>query len=229
MSIDEWKRAFDELERLIKKNKAQSEKHIEFNTLKLLWYDLMEKEESVEGLPPSGEYEKRRILKLLTRISIDVASVGFMDLAHAKQAAPVTLRPHSASLDKRVFISYATDDYESYVRGLVEALDHGNIAYWIDRRDIPAGKDWASVIDTALEACPLLILCVTQTSFERRNVEVEWRFVMEAGKPVIPLVFDQPKQWPSHLKSVQYINATSPDTWENAFQKVVSTVKTLLK
>lgn len=230
MSKDNLRPSFDELERLIKnKYTAGSEKHVEFSTLKLLWHDLIEKEESSQGLSPNEEYEKRRILKLLIRLSIEVAGKSFLDLALTVRATPVVPSPDVTVLDQRIFISYATDDYEPYVQYLVKAFDKEHISYWIDRRDIPASKDWASVIDTALEECQLLVLCVTSTSLERRNVQVEWRYVMEAGKPVVPLVFEQPDHWPAHLKPVQYINATSPDDKDDAFKILIYTVKSLMK
>jgi hypothetical protein len=82
------------------------------------------------------------------------------------------------------FISYAHAD-AAFATRLATALPGLGIEPWIDRDGIHGGARWSSSIQQALNECNVLILVLTPASMASSNVEDEWQYALDKGKPVI--------------------------------------------
>ncbi len=89
-----------------------------------------------------------------------------------------------------IFISYGRDDETAdFVPRLHDDLESNGVNAWLDKKDIPVGQDWDLAIQQGLDACRALLLIVTQKSLQSPVVRAEWNRVLNAGKPVVPLMW----------------------------------------
>ncbi|MGO9932477.1 MAG: toll/interleukin-1 receptor domain-containing protein [Steroidobacteraceae bacterium] len=86
----------------------------------------------------------------------------------APEAAPVRNQSHA------VFISHAFEDKE-LAYALCAALERASIACWIAPRDVRPGDFYADAIVQAINACPVLVLVLSQNAMDSAHVlrEVE--------------------------------------------------------
>lgn len=87
---------------------------------------------------------------------------------------------------KRVFISYARED-KAFAEQLHEQLQKYGLEVWLDLQNVPPGTDWASHISRELQRADGLLLIMSPDSKASQNVEVEWKQMLAAGKPILPL------------------------------------------
>ncbi|MCC6614075.1 MAG: TIR domain-containing protein [Anaerolineae bacterium] len=87
----------------------------------------------------------------------------------------------------QIFISYSRTD-EAFARQLAEALSNADAKVWLDVEDIPVGMNWSSAIQQGLDTCDLMIVIISPASMASRNVEDEWQFYLDEGKPVVPVL-----------------------------------------
>jgi len=104
----------------------------------------------------------------------------------------------------RLFISYSRTD-EDFARQLATSLSEMGADIWIDIEDIPAGMKWSSAIQQGLDAGDLLIVIISPDSMGSRNVEDEWQYYLDSGKPVIPVLL-HPTKIHFQLSRIQYID-----------------------
>jgi len=102
-----------------------------------------------------------------------------------------------------VFISYKRLDWDEFVRPLILRLYNGGIPVWVDQYCLEMGKNWHSEIDTALDKCGRLILCITPEAVASRFVAKEYRYFDTVGKPYYPLMCRETKLPPT-LALTQY-------------------------
>ena len=78
-----------------------------------------------------------------------------------------------------IFVSYAREDGEQ-AKLLYDELRSMGFSPWIDREDIPAGKEWAPEIKTAMRAADFVIVCLSNKSVSKRGfVQRELRDALE--------------------------------------------------
>ncbi|MBI5666829.1 MAG: SUMF1/EgtB/PvdO family nonheme iron enzyme [Chloroflexi bacterium] len=104
----------------------------------------------------------------------------------------------------RIFISYSRTD-EPFARRLATSLSNMGADIWIDVEDIPAGMKWSSAIQQGLDSGDLLIVIISPESMSSRNVEDEWQYYLDNGKPVIPVLL-KPAKIHFQLNRIQYID-----------------------
>lgn len=104
----------------------------------------------------------------------------------------------------RIFISYSRTD-ETFARRLATSLSNMGADIWIDVEDIPAGMKWSSAIQQGLDGGDLLIVIISPESMSSRNVEDEWQYYLDNGKPVIPVLL-KPAKIHFQLNRIQYID-----------------------
>ena len=77
-------------------------------------------------------------------------------------------------MSKQVFISHASQD-AVLAASVCQGLERQGLRCWIAPRDIPAGQPWGASIVQGLDACPVMVLVLTQRANESRHVvrEVE--------------------------------------------------------
>jgi formylglycine-generating enzyme required for sulfatase activity len=104
----------------------------------------------------------------------------------------------------RIFISYSRKD-EVFARQLATSLTASGADVWIDLEDIPAGMKWSSAIQDGLDQGDLMVVIISPDSMTSRNVEDEWQYYLDNGKPVIPVLLE-PAKIHFQLARIQYID-----------------------
>lgn len=104
-----------------------------------------------------------------------------------------------------IFISYSRAD-AGFVRRLVEHLKSGAVDYWLDIDQIQAGEDWSDVVWTALQSCDLMLLVLSPSSMSSKEVANEWKYYLNAGKPIIPVLVNATTNIHYQLVSLHYID-----------------------
>jgi len=120
----------------------------------------------------------------------------------------------------KIFISYSRVD-EGFARRLATDLARRGADIWIDVDDIPAGTNWSTAIQQGLDACDALILVLSPEAMASKNVEDEWQYVRDEGKPVIPLLWRPVRKVHFQLRRVQYVNFHAQD-YDTAFEHLVA-------
>lgn len=104
----------------------------------------------------------------------------------------------------RIFISYSRKD-EPFARRVAAALSGMGADVWIDVEDIPVGMKWSSAIQQGLDSGQLLIVVISPDSMASRNVEDEWQYYLDHGKPIVPVLLE-PAKVHFQLNRLQYID-----------------------
>lgn len=79
----------------------------------------------------------------------------------------------------RVFVSYAREDWKR-TESLYRHLQSMGFSPWIDREDLPSGKEWASEIEKAMHASDFVIICLSNNSVSKRGfVQRELRAALD--------------------------------------------------
>lgn len=109
----------------------------------------------------------------------------------------------------RIFVSYSRQD-QAFARRLAASLSDMGADVWIDVEDIPVGMKWSSAIQQGLDTGQLLIVVISPDSMASRNVEDEWQYYLDQGKPVVPILL-HPANIHFQLNRIQYIDFHQQD------------------
>ena len=121
-----------------------------------------------------------------------------------------------------VFISYSHAD-QPFATRLASALPALGIEPWIDQGGIHGGARWSSSIQNALDACDALILVLSPESMASGNVEDEWQYMLDKGKPVVPVLLT-PTDVHFQLGRIQHIDFHG-QPFETALPQLVEGVR----
>jgi formylglycine-generating enzyme required for sulfatase activity len=102
------------------------------------------------------------------------------------------------------FVSYAREDADFALR-LAADLKANGANVWLDKLDIRPGRQWDSEVEKALTACSELLVILSPTAVESRNVMDEVAFALEESKTVIPVMYRECRV-PFRLRRLQYID-----------------------
>ena len=102
----------------------------------------------------------------------------------------------------KVFISYSHAD-QPFATRLANSLPALGIEPWIDHGGIHGGARWSSSVQQALDECEALILVLSPDSMASGNVEDEWQYALDKGKPVLPILL-KPTDVHFQLGRIQY-------------------------
>lgn len=111
---------------------------------------------------------------------------------------------------KHVFISYAQAD-KSDAEALSRELEATGTSIWYDRQ-IEAGSDWDSEIQSALRTASAVVLIVSPASLLSQYVNYEIGSAIGAGIPVIPVLVGHVASLPKHLRHIQAVDARGIDS-----------------
>lgn len=103
----------------------------------------------------------------------------------------------------RIFVSYDPKD-RSFARRLTRSLEDVGVDVWIDLDDIPSGTKASRAVQDGLQSSDLLIVVITPDSMRSNEVEDEWQYFLDRGKPVVP-VHLKPTDIHFQLSRIQYI------------------------
>src|SRR5688572_8562036 len=119
---------------------------------------------------------------------------------------------------KRIFVSYSRQDRD-FANRLAQSLADLGADVWIDYEDIPAGRKWSSAIQEGLDTSDGLLVLISPESMISSNVEDEWQYFIDSGRPVIPILY-KPAKIHFQLHRLQYIDF-STQRFGDAFAKLL--------
>lgn len=119
---------------------------------------------------------------------------------------------------KRIFISYSRRDKQFATR-LAQSLTNNGADVWIDMEDIPAGVKWSTAIQQGLKTCDIMLVIVSPDSMQSTNVEDEWQYYLDRGKPILPILW-RPADMHFQINRIQYIDFHSQN-YETALRQLV--------
>lgn len=122
----------------------------------------------------------------------------------------------------RIFISYSRED-EGFARRLAAALSDAGADIWLDVNAIPAGMKWSTAIQQGLDECEVLLVVISPDSMASENVEDEWQYFKDEGKPIVPVLLREAKVH-FQLRRLQYV-----DFLNNAFDAAFALLVTELQ
>src|SRR5262245_37909596 len=97
---------------------------------------------------------------------------------------------HAAPLKRRVFLSYARKDGAETAQRLKDLLHEAGCEIWLDTINIRGGASWSKDIQSALNACDVLVAVLTPASYVSEICRAEQTWALDKGKLVIPVVAD---------------------------------------
>ncbi|NJL93845.1 MAG: toll/interleukin-1 receptor domain-containing protein [Anaerolineae bacterium] len=109
-----------------------------------------------------------------------------------------------------IFVSYAREDWDELVKPLVDQLTEAGLDVWVDQKIIRGGENWWDAINTALESCGRMVLCVSPTALNSRFVKTEYRYFILNDKPLYPVILRETKL-PPELAVIQYYRFNQRD------------------
>ena len=119
----------------------------------------------------------------------------------------------------KVFISYSHDD-AAFASWLMQELQVRRIDVWLDKEGIRAGKHWPSEIVQALSDCSHLLIILSPSSVNSREVNNELYWASDSGKQILPILYSNCKI-PSLISSIHYVDFTNLNDYEQALERIV--------
>jgi hypothetical protein len=121
----------------------------------------------------------------------------------------------------QLFISYSRTDGVCQLDGQLAA---GGADIWIDMEGIRSGEDWSNAIQQALDMSEVMILVITPESMDSVNVASEWKYYLDEGKTVIPVMLREARI-NFRLKPLNYVDFSKPD-YDAAFTRLKAELET---
>ena len=105
------------------------------------------------------------------------------------------------------FMCYARED-SKWVTELAKDLRAVGAQLWMDQLDIRGGEIWENAIEKALEDCGRLVVVLSPSAVESKEVRAELAYAMDEQKEIIPALYRVCKI-PYRLRRLQYVDFTS--------------------
>jgi len=134
------------------------------------------------------------------------------------------------TLQRDVFICYASENKEEYILPLVKSLRENNISTWYDQGEIHWGDQIVSKIQNGMRKSKFAIICVSKDFVNKSfpSMELESLFMKqldEQRKIILPLILNGEKEFFENypmLKGISFIR------WTEGINKIISSLKKLL-
>jgi len=89
----------------------------------------------------------------------------------------------------QIFISYARDNDEPFVKQLYQDLTENGIDVWWDRKAMESrGRTFLQELRDAIEASDRLIAVIGPTAVTSDYVKAEWEYALPFAKGVVPIL-----------------------------------------
>ena len=108
-------------------------------------------------------------------------------------------------MNKRIFISYARDDY-AFAHQLLSGLRNINVEGWMDEADIAAGAAIGTAVRAAIQKSSAIVVLVSPNSLRSRWVDFEVGAAQALGKPIVPILLEG-SELPETLQEIVSIDA----------------------
>jgi CRP-like cAMP-binding protein len=124
----------------------------------------------------------------------------------------------------KLFVSYSRRDLEFVMRLTADLEKHG-IHTWIDMYNINPAESWTREIGRGLESSQAMLLILSPDALESKNVEDEWLYYLDIGKPVIPVLY-RDVTMPYRLHKLQRLDFAHEE-YNVALTKLIALVNTM--
>ena len=92
----------------------------------------------------------------------------------------------------KLFISHSTKDTE-FVRQLAQALTEMGMNVWIDITDIPAGMNWSTAVQKALDECEAMLVVISPEAMDPPTLRMSGNIISMKVNPLFPCAGSPPK------------------------------------
>ncbi len=103
-----------------------------------------------------------------------------------------------------IFISYSHADSD-FVDQLEADLRSQGFETWVDRQRLAGGQRWRRELQEAVEHAQVLLLVLSPDAVASENVQIEYDYVLDLGKLLIPVYYRQ-CDVPMELHAIQWID-----------------------
>src|SRR5437660_1966817 len=103
-----------------------------------------------------------------------------------------------------IFISYAHAD-SPFVDRLEVDLRQQGFDTWVDRQRLVGGQRWRRALQDAVKRAQVLLIVLSPDAVASENVQIEYDYVLDLGKVVIPIYYRQ-CDVPMELRAIQWID-----------------------
>ena len=127
------------------------------------------------------------------------------------------------------FISYSTKN-QAEAAAMRDLLNRNGVKTWMAPGDIPLGKKYAQVINSALQNCSCLVLMLSRDAQQSQFVAKEVERVVSHGKTIIAAQLDQiglMNEFEFFLSDTQLIAVQKIDDSSSEARRIVEAVKAL--
>lgn len=136
---------------------------------------------------------------------------------------------------KKVFLSYAKENFKEAKRLFNFLNAHPTIDVWMDKISLGAGADWKEEIMNQIEASDYVILLLSSHSTEKRGFfQKEMSFALECATEIpsdkiylLPVRLDNCEIKKRYLKNKQYVDLF-PD-WNEGATRIIDAMKSHLR
>jgi len=129
----------------------------------------------------------------------------------------------------KVFISYATEDYEMAKR-LYDDLKNAGIEPWLDREDLQSGQGWKTNIRQVIEDCRYFLLLISKNSVSKKGyIQKKQKIALDvlAEFPlneiyIIPAKIDNTEQIDERVRGLHMADLSD---YEEGFKQIMKVFK----
>jgi tetratricopeptide (TPR) repeat protein len=122
----------------------------------------------------------------------------------------------------RVFLSYARNDDEPFVKRLADALEAEGIHVWFDRRSMPSRSlTFLDEIRRAIDGVDRVIAVMGPAATASDYVRCEWQYALIRDKPVVPILRVGDYHLPPELRNLHCPDVRVSRPWRGALVEVL--------
>ena len=129
-------------------------------------------------------------------------------------------------INKYIFISYSTKN-QDYAESMRYLLKKEGIKTWMAPYDIPAGSEYADILNDAIDDCTCVLLLLSKESQSSPHVKSEIRTAFDAGKHIFTMHVDESQitsAFKYYLGNQQIVAVKSMNENDPDVQKVLSDI-----
>jgi hypothetical protein len=121
------------------------------------------------------------------------------------------------------FVSYSRDDLE-FASQLALDLKQAGAGIWMDKLDIHPGQLWERALEEAVTNCSRILVILSPSSVESKNVMAEVAFGLDEEKDIIPVLYRDCKI-PFRLRPIQYVDFRKEQDYPTALREFLSSTQ----
>ncbi len=179
----------------------------------------------IEPAEPPKEKSKSKIsTKEISLAQVETSESKFFAKTTKRQTSQLGTGLQPGALVDHIFITYAREEWESFVAPLTILLQDAGLKVWSDQYLVQGGDDWMLAVEQAMSECKLLVIVVSPESLASRYVRLAYRYFFNREKPMIPLIYAGVDELPPELKNLYTIRYDSHNR-KRAFDELIAEIK----